>query len=76
MDLADLLEALTNRIRGLSSRVDELERLEGGAWRGASSIDFTTTTLPSPGDYGYQTTAGELQINVGGTIRAITTGAL
>jgi hypothetical protein len=45
-------------------------------WRGSSASDFTTTTLPYSGDYGYQSTDTELQINIGGTIRAIATSAL
>lgn len=76
MDVADLLETLTNEVLRLQARVDELERQEYGAWRGTKSTDFTTTDLPNPGDYGYQTTALEVQMNIGGTVRAITTAAL
>lgn len=75
-DLGDLLDTFTQRILTLEGRVDALERLEHGAWRGTSTGDFTTTTLPNPGDYGYQTTAGELQMNVGGSIRAVAVSAL
>ena len=50
-----------------------IERLEAGAgishYKGTSAIDFTTTTLPRHGDYGFQTTDKELQINCNGTIR-------
>ena len=50
---------------------------EGGAhYKGTSAIDYTTTTLPHHGDYGYQTTDGEIQVNCNGTIRAISTAAL
>lgn len=75
-DLGDLLDTFTQRILTLEGRVDALERLEHGAWRGTSASDFTTTTLPNPGDYGYQTTANELQMNVGGSIRAVGMSAL
>lgn len=75
-DVGDLLDAFTQRILALEERADALERLEHGAWRGTSASDFTTTTLPNPGDYGYQTTANEIQMNVGGSIRAVTTSAL
>lgn len=75
-DVGDLLDAFTQRILALEERADALERLEHGAWRGTSASDFTTTTLPNPGDYGYQATANEIQMNVGGSIRAVATSAL
>ncbi len=67
---------LAGKLAALERRVAALERLEHGAWRGTSASDFSTTTLPNVGDYGYQTTAGELQMNVGGSIRAVGMGAL
>lgn len=76
MDLDSLLDELTTRITTLAARVDDLERQEHGAWRGTRASDFSTTTLPNPGDYGFQTTDKELQINTGGIIRAIATSAL
>jgi len=68
-----------DQVADLRARLSALERanLGGGAgWQGISTTDFDTTTLPSPGDYGYQTTDDEIQINVGGTIRAISTSAV
>ena len=72
----DLFDRITARLGRLDSRVGLLEAAEYTHWKGTSSSDFTTTTLPNPGDYGYQTSDNELQVNVGGTIRAIATSAL
>ena len=60
-------------IRRLEDKVEELEArdLPVKAYRGTSGVDFTTTTLPNYGDYGYQTADAELQINCDGTIRAV-----
>ncbi|MBN1250090.1 MAG: hypothetical protein JXC32_20665 [Anaerolineae bacterium] len=68
----DLLRALD----ALRERVAALEGPRLTHYRGTSAIDFTTTTLPHHGDYGYQTTDAEIQVNCNGTIRAITTAAL
>lgn len=76
MDVNDLLERMVARLTELEARIDELERLEHGAWRGTSATDFTTGVLINPGDYGYQTTDRELQMRVGGTIRAVGMSAL
>ena len=68
---------LLRLVDGLARRVERLEA--GGSasrYKGTSAIDFTTGTLPRHGDYGYQTTDAEVQINCNGTIRAITTAAL
>ena len=66
-----------DRLDDLKRRLAELERQDVGQhYKGTSATDFTTTLLPNPGDYGYQTTDAEIQINCNGTIRAITTAAL
>lgn len=70
-DAGDLLDALTMRTLRNERRIDALERLESGAWRGASAVDFTTATLPNFGDYGYQSVTDELQMNVSGVIRSL-----
>lgn len=69
---------LLKRLEELGRRLQRLERLElpREHYRGTSAIDFTTTTLPQPGDYGYQTTDNEVQMNCNGTVRAISTAAL
>lgn len=70
LDLLRVIDALERR----------LERLEAGAgashYKGTSAIDFTTTTLPRHGDYGYQTADTELQVNCNGTIRRLVMLAL
>jgi hypothetical protein len=71
--LIDLVRQMTE----LARRVEALESIPPGAqYRGTSAIDFTTTTLPRHGDYGYQTADTEIQINCNGTVRAISTAAL
>ena len=65
-----LLDALTRRIEQLEAQS------EASHYRGTSAIDFTTTTLPHHGDYGFQTADNELQMNCNGTIRAVAMAAL
>lgn len=61
----------------LAKRIDRLEHSgDFSHYRGTSAIDFTTTTLPHKGDYGYQTADAEVQMNCNGVIRAISTAAL
>ena len=60
----------------LSKRVDALERMIFSHYKGTSASDFTTAELSNLGDYGYQTTDDEIQINCAGTIRAVSTAAL
>ena len=67
---------LVQMLDSLERRLERLERPVLTHYRGAQAGDFTTTTLPHHGDYGYQTTDAELQVNCNGTIRAITTAAL
>jgi hypothetical protein len=73
-ELDDLLRQFTDRINELASRVDDLERQEIAVkWRGTKDADFTLSELSAAGDYGYQTTAEQVQMNVDGTIRKIAT---
>ena len=69
---------LLKRLEELGRRLQRLERLElpREHYRGTSAIDFTTTTLPQHGDYGFQTADNELQMNCNGTIRAVAMAAL
>lgn len=61
---------LLRQIDRLTRRMEVLEQaLAISHYKGASAIDFTTTTLPRHGDYGFQTTDNELQMNCNGTIR-------
>ena len=70
----DLISGLVAAVSGLRRDVDGMQRLEPqSAWRGAKASDFTLADLPNGGDYGYQTTAQEIQINVGGVVRAVGT---
>ena len=68
----DLWRAIVN----LRAQIDALQATEYQKYRGTKAADFNTTDLPQHGDYGYQTTALEIQVNCNGTIRAITTAAL
>ena len=73
----ELLQRLSQEIKMMRRRIEELEASErNNNYLGISSGDFTTTTLPNHGDYGFQTTDNEIQINCNGTIRAITTSTL
>ena len=58
-------------LSALQQRIAALESMEYSHYKGAQAGDFTTTTLPQHGDYGYQTTDNELQMNCNGTIRAV-----
>ena len=49
----------------------ELANNQSIHYRGTSAIDFTTTTLPHHGDYGWQTADSELQINCSGVIKIV-----
>lgn len=71
------MEELLRIIAELERRVEELEsRVSYDNYQGTSASDFTTTNLPQHGDYGFQTTDSEIQVNCNGTIRAITTSVL
>jgi len=71
-----LIEELVNKIAALEREVERLRTIEYGHYRGTQAGDFSTTELPQHGDYGYQTTDNEVQMNCNGTVRAITTAAL
>lgn len=71
----------SSMIEELVARVARLEKAAAKAYayspyKGTSAIDFTTTTLPHHGDYGFQTADSELQINANGTILKVALGAL
>jgi hypothetical protein len=72
----DLMEAVVRRIERIERKQDILLTELFTQYKGTSAADFTTTTLPQHGDYGFQTTDNELQFNCNGTIRAVTTAAL
>lgn len=76
LDLDHYEGNLIERIRELERRVAALERLQPSNYRGTKGSDFTTTELPSKGDYGFQTASDELQFNCDGTVRAVSTAAL
>ena len=69
MSEAELLHIIDR----LERRIALLERHAHSVYQGTSAIDFTTTTLPHYGDFGYQTADDEFQINAAGTIRRIQT---
>ena len=67
---------LVRMIDALERRIKRAERANYTHYRGAQAGDFTTTILPHPGDYGFQTTDNELQMNCNGTIRAVAMAVL
>lgn len=67
---------LLTLVASLQARIADLESSEHSHYRGAQAGDFTTTTLPQHGDYGYQTTDNELQMNCNGTIRFVAMAAV
>ena len=56
--------------------LEDLRDNQASHYKGAQAGDFNTTTLPHHGDYGFQTTDNELQVNCNGTIRAASMAAL
>ena len=58
-------------LSALQQRIAALESMEYSHYKGDQAGDYTTTTLPQHGDYGFQTTDNELQMNCNGTIRAV-----
>jgi len=71
-----LTQEMVRRIAALEHELEQLRGIEYTHYRGAQAGDFTTTTLPNHGDYGFQTADSEVQMNCNGTVRAITTAAL
>lgn len=69
-------ERLIKRVAALEAQIEELKTHHYSVYKLAQAGDFTTTELGHYGDYGYQTTDQEIQINCEGTIRAITTAGL
>ena len=68
--------ATLKEIRKIYRALEDLRDNQFSHYKGAQAGDFNTTTLPHHGDYGYQTTNNEVQMNCNGTVRAITTAAL
>ena len=64
-------EGLIREVQALRAQVQRMQTNPGSKYKGAQAGDFTTTTLPQHGDYGYQTTANVLQMNANGTIREV-----
>ena len=67
---------LVRMIDALERRIKRAERASYTHYRGAQAGDFDDTILPHPGDYGFQTTDNELQMNCNGTIRAVAMAGL
>jgi len=67
---------LIRRIDELERRIRKLEtQLAAPTYKGEQAANFTTAELVRPGDYGTQTNNTELQVNINGSVRAITTAA-
>jgi hypothetical protein len=77
-DRTDREARLMTAVAELARRLAVVERRElSGRWRGQQADDFTLAELPNAGDYGYETTSGTLQVNVGGgVLRKISTSAV
>ena len=68
---------LAGQVKELWRQLREMQRNAATRhYRGVSAIDFTTTTLPHLGDYGFQSTDAELQMNCNGVIRATAMAAV
>ena len=63
------MDEILRRLAAIEARLDRLQRLNH--YRGVSAIDFTTTTLPHEGDWGFQTADDEYQVNADGVILAV-----
>ena len=74
--MEELIGELVRRISTIETALEELQHAGYTHYKGAQAGDFSTTTLPNHGDYGFQTTDNEVQVNCNGTVRAITTAAL
>ncbi len=70
------MSELIDWIKRLERRIENTDRGNPSPYKGTSAGDFTTTTLPHHGDYGFQTTDNELQMNCSGTIRAVSMATL
>ena len=73
------MSAITELIRQVKELRKDVERLQTSPrtkYKGAQAGDFTTTVLPRHGDYGFQTTDNELQMNCNGVVRAVAMAAL
>lgn len=76
MSELDVTRNLILRIDDCLRRIGRLETQEISPYKGTKAADFAVADLPQHGDYGYQTTDSEVQMNCNGVIRAITTAAL
>ncbi|MCP4536269.1 MAG: hypothetical protein GY832_03910 [Chloroflexi bacterium] len=70
------MSELIDWIKRLERRIENADRGNPSQYKGTSAGDFTTATLPHHGDYGFQTTDNELQMNCNGTIRAVAMATL
>ncbi len=74
MSPRSMTEELVGRIAALERQIAAM-RYGYSPYKGTSAVDFTTTTLAHFGDYGFQTTDNELQMNCNGTIRKVAMAA-
>ena len=65
------MPSIMGELLALQARMQILETQPRTKFKGTQAGDFTTTTLPHHGDYGFQSTANEFQMNCNGTIRAV-----
>lgn len=72
---ADVIEDIVRKIERLERWRAEVMAAEYTQYKGTSSSDFTTAVLTDHGDYGFQTTANQVQMNCNGSIRKIATTA-
>ncbi|MBD3354323.1 MAG: hypothetical protein GF364_22765 [Candidatus Lokiarchaeota archaeon] len=63
-----MIEDIIRELDDLDDRLDRLEARRDTHYKGTSATDFTTTTLPHHGDYGFQTTDEWLQMNMNGGV--------
>ena len=72
IDLSDpLVRELFRKLAQLERRMEANQPATFTHYCGTKTTDFTTTDLPHHGDYGYQTTDLEVQMNCDGAVRAI-----
>jgi len=67
---------LIRQVKELQKDVQRLKTQPRTKFKGNQAGDFTTTVLPRHGDYGFQTTDNELQMNCNGVVRAVAMAVL